>query len=1092
MIALNPHTSLQSKMDPTASRHDASFKMFRFKLILIFSIYAWTAASASEKRNSNIWDDIDIVPMPKEIRLTGKDLVLKPEQAVLIIGKNSFRQSQIGAEWINKRIIDLGGSPLAVLDENGETNAHATKIVIGTRQDNALIEASAKEGILNLGPGNPGVRGYEIRASTDGKYIYVGGSDPVGALYGCITLGEMLESRPSGSPLFRAVDVRDWPDIQYLYVSKFDPPSKVGVLDTPEGRKAYHARMMNMYEEMMRRKLSMVWYKPGTWGEKAFRDMSPASRETVRLSIEAGKERGISSMCYPLQPFVGLKEDYPNIPDELLEQRTKGRYSNWIRSWSMDEERHAYGRELAQWAKDVGFTDVGFHDTDTGGYLNPANWNNRGAADLKRWGDDYTAATINKFRIYYEELKKANPDIRVNFTLYPYNSEIFDPSEKVKEVLRQRYHITADELDTYRKRYVDFWQRLNKAFPPDVAFAIREPSSEDGGPGLKAFRSYNAGRPVFAWYSLAATEFYNSVPAWLGTLSSGSVDDIIFAQNIYVDRGFVPILTMAMREYSWNTRAPGAASFKGRDRAKAYASAACDIDSPAYTVMLPHLVRNYFGRALADDITEALMQNCSPFIVFGGRPDNYITDESAPRMNLEKGKADAAALAMDKAWQKLGGLSNTIKLDSQAALRVAYLRQVFHATSLIASIKETIYRSQSFSSLNKFDDASASIRNAALQLANGEKDLREFAAEGPNSLNALPYSAKVSLDKTIPLLRKLIEQRTTLIAANKNSGGIPLHILGALSEKKSIAVAMASSAPQIDGLAGESAWKDAYPVQACFLVGRDAVVADAETRFKVLATEDSVCIYFKCWAPSGEDLEMKDESREFVRVYFQVPSSDGPKLSAFAIWANGKVESSDKSQAEVIEWKTALQKSMWEGEIRIPFKSIGLASRADSCRLGLVRGYSQSGSNQVSAIVPIAPDIAGSFEAAAPLMSKFPLLQWEDKPFKASAKIHIRNAKIREATLDDRIASIADFSIAVSSDSILDNVRIQAEAISSDGAVETRTPLLTIPRLKFDFARAEPFSIAFLQASKSGSIRVKMVSDQLECEAVHRFESESP
>ncbi len=1066
--------------------HPFQPEIFMKLFLPLLLLLGFNALAADPLPDANrIWEEVDVVPMPRQLVLTGAKPVLDPSAFVLVTGDSATRQSEIGAAWLNKRIVASGGTALKIIKASEEIPSSLTPIIIGTKEDNALIAKAVEDGVVNVGEKNPGVRGYEIRKRPDGA-VLLAGADSIGALYACVTVGEMLEARPDGPPAWQEAGIRDWPDIQYVYVLDMEPPSDViKDPDSPSARKSYLDKLSRMYDNMLRRKLSIVWYKPLAWGETAFRDMSPYTRETMRMGIEAAKEMGIESLYYHLYPFVGLRKDHPNVDPDLLEKTPKARYDTWLQSWSMDDERRLYAQELARWIKEVGFTDVGFHDTDTGGYVNPANWNSRGPVDQKRWGDDYAAATVNKFRIFFDEMMKENPSLRVNLTLYPYTSEIFDPSEQVQEGLRKTLSLDKETMDKYRKRYASFWTQMNEAFPKkDVAFAIREPWSANGEPGLRAFLALIHGRPLFAWYGLAAAEFYCNVPSWLGSLHSGSVDDIVFTQNIYVDRGYVPILSLAMREYSWNTKAPGATSFKTRDRAKMSESAAGDTTTESYTVVLPHVVRNYFGRTLAPDITTAIQQNASPFIVFGGRPDRNIVDETELRMSTEVGRAKVATESMDAAWAKLEGTKNVLKLEPDVLARVAYLRQVFHATLFVARIKEAVYRSQKLSSLNRFDEAQQTIEEGLAQLAAGKAELAALQNEGPAAVGGQMCSAQATLDKMVPMLGDMLNQRKEAIAAAQKSGGIPSRVLDILAAETSLPIVAGTEPIKIDGEVNDAAWAKAYPAEAWFLAGSERLVADTETRFLTLTDKDSLYVAFKCWTTPGADVGLKAEDREFVRIYFNRSDKNRGSLLGFAIWANGKIESNDKNLIAAVQGKVTHAKGMWQGELRIPLATLGTR---EGCRIGFIRSYNRFGVSHISSIVPLDSSIAGPFEDARPQLAKFPVAKWDEAAFKGTARLRILDAKVREVTLDDRIATIVDFGLTADSDCVLDNVVVKVEALNADGVVESQQEILSDPSLKYQLKQKDGLRATFLQAVTKGSIRVTLNSDQAQAEATYRF-----
>ncbi len=1036
----------------------------------------------------SLQESLDIVPMPKEIRLTGKRLVLN-EEVVLCVGVNASEQSRFGAEWINRRLSALKGKPLQISTDEGGV-AGKVRIIIGTREDHPLIDQAAKAGKLNVGRGNPGASGYEIRQDEEGAVVYLAGADPVGALYACVTLGELLVQPKKGLPEWQVAEVRDWPDMVRAYVMGTEPPSHIAKRpDDPSARRKYLDALEKLYDEMLRRKLSMVWYKPLSWGEMAFRDMTPYARETARLGIEEGKRRGIASLFYHLYPFVGPAADHPNVHPDLLETKAKARYGKWVQSWSMDEERRAYARELAKWIGEIGFTDVGFHDTDTGGYLNPANWSFRGKADQERWGDDYAAATIRKFQIFYEELKKVNPELQLNFTLYPYNTEIFDPTPTTRETLKQMLSLDQEGLDRYRERYTSFWKQLHAAFPKeDVAFAIREPWAEGGEPGLKAFLSFIPGRPVFAWYGLAASEFYSNVPSWLGSLSSGNSSDMVFAQNNYIDKGYVPLLSYAVREYSWNIKAPGAAPYGHRDRARMHASAAGDASTDSYRVVLPRLVRNYFGREVAPEVLAAVSANVAPYIVFGGRPVRNIVDETEARMDDEAARASAAAASMDKAWAKREAIA-----DPEVVARLAYLREVFHATRIVAATKAEVYRSQRLSSLNQFADAEAALQKANALLDEGRRTLDALASETPVVMKANPFNASMTLREALPRLALLVEERAVAMKARQKSGGIPTHVLNQLAQVEALPVVPGADGLVMDGKVDEPQWSKAHPQEAWFTVGAERLVSDARTQIRVLSDSQNLYISFRCWSAGGRPVGLEDSDREFVRVYVSLPGEKGGRLSAFSIWANGKYEALDKQPMVPVEYKVdlaAASNGVWSGELRIPFATLrGVKPE----RIGFLRGYGYSGLTHASSTVPLEGEISGGFEAAKAMLHRFPVIEWGAEPFRPTVRLRLVQPKIaREVTLDDRIATVAEFSFVAEADCVLDDVEVAAVAIGDDGRAEKEVELGVFPSINYHLKPSETFSIAFGQVVDKGKVELRLRSREARAEAAHLFDATLP
>jgi len=149
---------------------------------VVVCIVALWASVAHATPDLALWETLDIVPMPKEIELTGREL--PSADAVLVLGASASRQDEIGAQWINDRIAQLGGQPLSVVSAAEATDA-PLRIVIGTRESNSVIEAAAAAATIELGPGEPGEKGYVILSHPHGEAteILLAGADNIGALY---------------------------------------------------------------------------------------------------------------------------------------------------------------------------------------------------------------------------------------------------------------------------------------------------------------------------------------------------------------------------------------------------------------------------------------------------------------------------------------------------------------------------------------------------------------------------------------------------------------------------------------------------------------------------------------------------------------------------------------------------------------------------------------------------------------------------------------------------------------------------------------------------------------------------------------------
>lgn len=385
------------------------------------------AAGGFAAPDAALWETLDIVPMPREIEVTARELPMAG--AVLVLGSEPTRQDAIGAQWICDQVVKLGGEAPETV-QAGQASDAALRIIIGTRESNPMIEAAAQAGEIKVGPNQPGEKGYVIASRAEGEAteLLLAGADNIGALYACVTLGELMFAR-DGTVMVREAKVTDWPDFQHFILGSARTggtmvPELVGLIAnlrsateiSEQARDRYLSAIREHYDRLLRWKVSALWYREFYINSTRYKRITPAARALIREGIEYGKERGIGALFYAMAPFAGLVEEHPEYDGPSLQNP---RWKQWIRCWSLDEMRAQTADDLAQFCTDMGVTDVGFHDTDTGGFLSPAQWNDRCERCRERWADDFAAATARKHQIYYDALKKHAPEVRVHFTLYP-------------------------------------------------------------------------------------------------------------------------------------------------------------------------------------------------------------------------------------------------------------------------------------------------------------------------------------------------------------------------------------------------------------------------------------------------------------------------------------------------------------------------------------------------------------------------------------------------------------------------------------------------------------------------------------------------
>ncbi len=679
--------------------------------------FGLAAAAALADTDPRAWTELDIVPMPKAIRLTGRDLVLMPNAVTLVLGARPERQSEIGADWINRRLAETGGAAPLPVARAAPTSGVA--VLIGTPADNPLVAAALKDGLVNVGPNNPGPRGYEIRIAPDGRRVVLAGADPLGTLYACVTFGELLTARGGGAA-WRAAEVRDWPDIIHVTMggdfvgSAFTPELKdlfAALRHDPDPapalRERYLAAVRAQHDWMLRRKITSMTY---ALAHLQGRRMTPRPNDggaVIREGIAYGKDRGIGALVYAASPFVGRTNFFAPPPDQAL---PPGRYPEWIRGWSLDDARRETAENLAVLMNHYGVTDLGLHDTDAGGVGNPAQWNDRPANDRARWGDDYAAATVHIHRQYYDAFKKLAPGVRLHFTLYPYVVEVLD-EDSGEWYLRQPWSGSATGPDVRERsrankaRYEVFWKRMHAEMPPDVTFCVRETFAAP----TAAFREITRGRPAFTFFGLQAKTFLAESCRWTGMFFREH-DDFIF--TTFADT-FVPFNSLAVREYAWNAATPGAAPFAEHAPT-----------SELYSLVLPRLVRNLFGRRAAPAVVAAVAEPLTPSAL--------TTLKDAAALEAQAAMAARGAQSLDAAWAQTRGGADRLGMDDYAFRRFVNLREIFHTCAWTAGVRAGVARARERAADRDGPAAHDALANAAAQLDAARAGRERLLAERPD------------------------------------------------------------------------------------------------------------------------------------------------------------------------------------------------------------------------------------------------------------------------------------------------------------------------------------------------------------------------
>ena len=1065
--------------------------------------------------NQATWEQVDIVPMPKRIRLTGRSLPVAG--AVLVTGVQACEQDRIGAKWINDCIVKMGGDALRVTHEGSTQPEARLRIYIGTQDTCEAVKRAVGAGEFELGSATPGKHGYVIhsRRQGDSTQVWLAGADPVGALYACVTMAGLLEAQDERVVL-REAEVVDWPD--YLTVTED------GGLYCPERKwashtlrwqrdpsealcKEYVTHMKEHLQRLLGWKVScyharevMHWRR---WGK-----LSPRKLAAVREVAQYAKARGIRSLAYAFGPFVGRIEDYPDAPIRCATAHNGKRWKGLLRCWSMDERRRQTAKRLAQMIRAAGITDVGFHDSDTGGFLSPAQWETRCDVCRKRWGDDYAAATINKHMIYYDEIKKVAPDCRIHFTLYPYNIAVM--TQKSAE----RYHIDRygpspsipDVAKRVRERFTDFWVRMTKGIPADATFCIRENVQEN----VKRFHEITAPHGTFIWYKSGSEQwqtFFDESARWIPTFHSGH-GDIEYTVALQT---FLPLKAMAVWEYAWNVNAPGAAPWS-RSSEPEERWRHSEPKGKIYDIVLPHLVRNLFGRRAAPEIVEALRCNMAYNQIFDNRHRMKPMLTTYEKMQWQAGEAARGAAALDRLFERCTVSNDRLGMDAYASRRFVYLREVFHCCKWMAEARAQNLLAREKAKAGKLGDARAAIEHGRGVIADAREDMDRLLEERPDDpiynapLRGNAYKRRWRLytpvwgvDFSIP--EKVLAQTEKELPALAAAGSISPKVLAELSKRQTVHAAPRTGELVIDGRLDEPDWRRPLPAEALLVYPDQKCLARAHTRARFLYDDEKLYVGYTCWMPANAPIKAEPIERdgdiapyELVELFLAPPQLKGGYLH-FRINAAGgltdnrvtftKNPDGAQERHQDREWnadltlQTTRRDGVWELELELPLAALGAPDWKGRWSVNVCRDFKgAAGSQELSAIMrPGAKDFHDT--------RRYLRLALHEQPARPPAvQIALKDVKPRVQTLDDRVATVVDFGLEARASRILHNVRVVAECYDSTGKLHSRQVLKELAHLVFEWKAPETYSVGFEREIAQGGVKVRLVSDEVQ---THRW-----
>jgi hypothetical protein len=464
--------------------------------------------------------DIDILPTPKMMELTGKRFVLNDEgkPTALIIIDEDDRKAAIAAQEINERIKALGGRPLPIdrnIGKDGERNSLMNKIMLTVHQKAPLgyFPGEASEAMNNLS--SKGEQGYLIRfahVSEKGNMALLSGTGWQGLLHASSTF-RLLIKREGAIIYALEAQITDWPDFKNRGLAIWPLPASYDDFKRYVNW-AFQYKFNRIYTDAARKKIPNGFNLP-----------TPEERIYLKRINDYARERGII-INYALNWAIGAattggkKEDYEGAVV----------FRDHYYTWSDDRLLRKRAAEIALFAKDIDAGSLHLHCMDT----YEENWDMRGRRDRERYGNDRSAADANVINIFTEEIRRINPGIELQFVVYP-------------------YHVNFDLPGN--EKYKRWMNGLTDAIPNDIYLVVTEFNRDQTDSWIATTR-----QPLVHWINGNAFQwgrYFSAFPAFTKTSYYDGRDRDIIIQMEPIGYFNGEVMQLIAAEYEWNVDAAG-------------------------------------------------------------------------------------------------------------------------------------------------------------------------------------------------------------------------------------------------------------------------------------------------------------------------------------------------------------------------------------------------------------------------------------------------------------------------------------------------------------------------------------------------------
>ena len=1048
-----------------------------------------------------------MIPRPNQVTPLKKHVAISRARIVTV---GSHEKFDIAAAEISGRIASLGAVALDRLTASGRTIPGEGVAIVLLSADMLAARKMIRAYRLPISPEKPGKEGYVIRFVKEGgrNLIFLAGSDPQGTLYAAVTLRHMIV-KMGGEFVVCAADITDWPDFKIRQIGtpwavtrrypyyELKAAAQKGEM---EKAKEYEKQLLAVQHEyidwMLRHKINFMLQPCRFWRHTPEAE-TPFMRQVCRKINDYAKARGIGAMVMASSCIWTDKEGENADLKECVYHSSHHRFFCWSR---LDYHRKK-AKAFAEYLRDCNFSAFYLHATDGGGWQNPAMWKNRCPQCRKIYGDDHAKADSVVFGIYYKELRRLNPDIRIVAVVYPYSPAYLDPAWIEEQIKKESGEVPGAEkmAKEIAARHGAFLRRINQLFPRDIYVCVRENTRQN----IDRMREVYGRRNFHLYYEYAYWKGWRPnfimTPRWTKTFLYDGYEDILFGNNS--GYGLNPLTQMYGAECCWNVDGPGRWFFPSKEAwmdpwnclvprgvAKEFAEKAC---------------RNFWGDVAGPYFVPVFMGNTSFYFIHD--PESIASKchlVNLPELMEKQHEAAAEAVeSLEKLRTKMAAAAGKSKawMTPQARRYLTEFYKLMMGARVVAGFKYRIMLAREAVIAGDMAKADVYVAELRKQLKADERDLTAMRAALKGAPRCVNYWRKTSTQGSLVHVdvKELSKQLDTFDAERQKlftAYNIPKWFKSQVQNRT--LYALRTKEPiKVDGKLTEKAWQQASPVEH-FVYYKSLRLGCRETVCRMLYDDKYLYVGFECFDPKAKSIKIAKRDRdrhelcESVEVFLD-PKRDRKTFVQYIVDAAGNLfdaarRADDRGALAYTkefngkpEFATRVDKDRWVAEIAIPFSELGATPKAGTrwganvCR-NICNGR-ENGKEE-----PVAAGYLGGKGFRTP--EAFPTLQFVDKVPPAQepdVTFRVTNAGMVYETTGRGAGTRLHFDLLVETGATLRDAALSAEMWAGDKRLG-RVELFKEPKIQLIWRSRKPFVINLNEMPKGVEMVFRLKSGKRE------------